>query len=79
MDLEMALIKDNGAYFPQYWSEHRLWVLVRSTSNEYPRSMFLNRNKEIMYYLVNPTFFFFKWGSPGCSFHGLVNVMGWNP
>ena len=37
-------------YFSYFCSKHRLWVL------EYPQSMFLIRNKKIMYTPVNPSF-----------------------
>ena len=46
--------------------KHRVWVLVRTASarrggsNEYPQSMFLSRNKKVMYTLVNPNFTWFK-------------------
>ena len=37
----------------------------RGGSNEYPQSMFLSRNKKIMYTPVNPTFYYIKVGFKG--------------
>ena len=46
-----------------------LWVLVRtasaSGSNEYPQSMFLNRNKKINIYPCKPQFYYIKVGIKG--------------
>ena len=46
-------------------------------SNDYRQSMFFGQNKKIRKKLnpVNPIFPYIKWGFPGCSLHGLVNVM----
>ena len=47
-------------YFSYFCSKHRLWVLVRTTSasssNEYPHSMFLNKNKKNNVYPCKPQF-----------------------
>ena len=48
----------------------------RGGSNEYPQSMFWNKNKKNMYTRVNPTFSIYKWGVRGCSLHGHVILMG---
>ena len=50
----------NSDIFLYFCSKHRLWVLLeppqRGGSKEYPQSMFLSRNKKIMYTPVNPSF-----------------------
>ena len=38
--------------------------------------MFSSQNKKTMYTHANITFSYIMWGFPGCSFYGLVNVMG---
>ena len=47
-------------YFSYFCSKHRLWVSLepprRGGSNEYPQSMLLSRNKQIMCTPVNPSF-----------------------
>ena len=51
-------------YFSHFCSKHRLWVLVR-TSNEYPQSMFLSRNKKNNVYPCKPQFYYIKVGFKG--------------
>ena len=48
----------------------------RGGSNEYPQSMFLSRNKTIMYTPVNPSFTISKWGLRGSTLYRHVFVMG---
>ena len=48
----------------------------RGGSNEYPQSMFLSRNKTIMYTPVNPSFTISKWGLRGSTLYRPVFVMG---
>ena len=48
--------------FSYFCSKHRLWVLVRTTSNEYPQSMFLSRNKENNVFSCKPQFYDIKVG-----------------
>ena len=53
-------------FFSYFCSKHRLWVLVRtSSSNEYPQSMFLSRNKKNNVYPLKPQFYFIKVGFKG--------------
>ena len=47
----------------------------RGGSNEYPQSMFLSRNKEIIYTPVNPSFTISRWGLKGSVLHRHVFVM----
>ena len=53
-------------FFSHFCSNHRLWVLVRTASarrggsNEYPQSMFLNRNKKNNAYPCKPQFYYIK-------------------
>ena len=51
-------------YFSYFCSKHRLWVLVRTTywgsSNEYPQSMFLSRNKKNNVYPCKPQFYYIE-------------------
>ena len=47
----------------------------RGGSNEYPPSMFLSRNKKIMYTPVNPSFIILKWGLRGSKLYRHVFVM----
>ena len=42
----------------------------RGGSNEYQQSMFLGRNKKIMYTPVNPSFTIKKWGGGGGGLRG---------
>ena len=53
---------DISSYF---CSKHRLWVLVGS--NEFPQSMFLNRNKKINVYPSKPQFYYIKVGFNGVN------------
>ena len=48
----------------------------RGGSNEYPHSMFLSRNKKIMYTPVNPSFTVQKWGLRGSKLYRHVFVIG---
>ena len=41
----------------------------RGGSNEYPQSMFLSRNKKIIYTPVNPSFTIWKWGLRGSTLY----------
>ena len=63
-------------YFSYFCSKHRLWVLVRTawgkavltsrgSSNEYPQSMFLSRNKKNNAYPCKPQFYYIKVGFNG--------------
>ena len=47
----------------------------RGGSNEYPQSMFLNRNKKIMYTPVNSSFTIWKWGLRGSKLYRYVFAM----
>ena len=47
----------------------------RGGSNEYPQSMFLSRNKKIIYTPVNPSFTIWKWGLRGSTLYRHVFVM----
>ena len=47
----------------------------RGGSNEYPQSMFLSRNKKIIYTPVNPSFTIRKWGLRGSALYRPVFVM----
>ena len=57
---------DNFLYF---CSKHRLWYSLepprRGGSNEYPRSMFLSRNKKNNIYPCKPLFYYMKVGFKG--------------
>ena len=50
-------------------------VVRRGSSNEYPQSMFLSRNKKKMYTPVNPSFTIYKWGLRGPKLYRHVFVM----
>ena len=49
-----------------FFSKHRLWYPLeppwRGRSKEYPQSIFLSINKNIMYTPINPSFTIQKWG-----------------
>ena len=47
----------------------------RGGSNEYPQSIFLSRNKKIMYTPVNPSLTIQKWGLRGSKLYRYVFVM----
>ena len=47
----------------------------RGGSNEYPQSMFWNKNKKNRYTPVNTSFTMYKWGLRGYTFHGYVFMM----
>ena len=44
-------------------------------SDEYPQSMFLSRNKKIIYTPVNPSFTIRKWGLKGSTLYRYVFVI----
>ena len=46
----------------------------RGGSNEYPQSMFLSRNKKIMYTPLNPSFTIQKWGLRGSKIYRYMYV-----
>ena len=48
-------------------AQNRYWVLIRTTSNEYPHSMFLSRNKKnnVHVYSCKPKFYHTKVGFKG--------------
>ena len=52
-------------YFSYFCTKHRLWVLVRIRSNEYPQSMFLGRNKKNNVYPCKHQFYHIKVGFTG--------------
>ena len=45
----------------------------RGGSNEYPQSMFLSRNKKIIYTPVDPSFTIWKWGLRGQYYIGMFS------
>ena len=45
----------------------------RGGPNEYPQSMFLNRNKKIIYTPVNPSLTIQKWGLRGLNYIGMFS------
>ena len=47
----------------------------RGGSNDYPQSMFLSRNKKIIYTPVNPSFTIWTWGLKGSTLYRHVFVM----
>ena len=61
----------------------KMWLILicllidcRGGSNEYPQSMFWNKNKNNRYTPLKPQFFsFLKWGSRGYTLHGQVCLM----
>ena len=56
-------------FFSYFCTKHSLWVPLelpqRGGSNEYPRSMFLNRNKKNNVYPCKPQFYCIKVGFKG--------------
>ena len=62
--------------FSYFCSKHRSWVHVRTASLlEPPQSMFWNKNKQIMYTPVNPSFTIQKWGVRGIRYTVLLFAM----
>ena len=51
-------------YFSYSSSKHRLWVLVRTASSEYPQSMILAKEEKNAY-PCKPQFFIYKSGVKG--------------
>ena len=49
----------------------------RGGSNEYPQSMFLNRNKKINVYPCKPQFYCNKWGFKGVRTTMYIGVFSW--
>ena len=62
-------------HFSYFCSKHRLWVLARIVSNEYPQSMFLSRNKKNNVYPCEPQFYCIKRGLRGSKLYRHVIVM----
>ena len=48
----------------------------RGGSNEYPQSMFLDRNKKTNVYPCKPQFYYIKWGLRGLKLYRHVFMMG---
>ena len=67
-------------YFSYFWSKHRLWVHIRTTSlswggsNVYHQSV-LSKNKYTPVKFVNPNFTLRNRGVRGFSLHGHVSMM----
>ena len=55
--------------------EYSLEPPLRGGSNEYPQSIFVSRNKKIIYTPVNPSFTIWKWGLRGSTLYRHVFVM----
>ena len=72
---EIFQIKKTLIFFSYFHSKHRLWVLVRSGSNEYPQSEFLSRKKKNNVYPCKPQFYYIKVGLRMSKLYRYVFVM----
>ena len=57
LKIENFQLKNFDIFLISYFcSKHRLWVHVRTGSNEYPQSMFWSKNKKNRYTPAYPSF-----------------------
>ena len=61
--------KTKPLIFSYFCSKHRLWVLVRTGSNEYPQFMFLSRNMKNNVYPCRLQFHYIKVGFEGGQYY----------
>ena len=64
----------NADIFSYLRSKHRLWVLVRTASNEYPHSMFLSVDKKNNVYPCKPQVYYIKVGFKGVKIIYIVGM-----
>ena len=75
MAVKMIVFRLHFLYFSYFCSKHRLWVHVRTGSNDVSTICVLEQKYEKNVYPCKPKFYYIKKGLKGCKLHGRVSMI----